>query len=130
MRKLQNFKYLKDKPVDKMVASPQFLHILNAEHDHLVTVQVVLPEIDRQDFEDRLYEAIKSDAYTDAGHNWNKQRREVVKEAMDKFLIPAGSKWTREWLRDEVEDVLAKRCGDALQDVCFSFLLISCCRLV
>ncbi|KAG8895581.1 Transcription elongation factor spt6, partial [Tulasnella sp. 403] len=111
-----NFKYLKDKPIDKMTDSAQFLHILQAESEHLVTLHIRLPESVQNAFQDQLYNAFASAASDEIGKAWNAQRKEVVKEAMDKFLIPVGAKWAREWLREEVEDSLAKRCGDSLQD--------------
>lgn len=100
-----------------MVDSAQFLYILQAEREHLVTVQINLLENVQKVFEDQLYESFASEAHSSVAQAWNEQRKLVVRETMDKFLLPLGSKWAREWLREEVEDTLAKKAGDSLQDV-------------
>jgi transcription elongation factor SPT6 len=113
----QNFKYLKDKPITLMTELPQFLHILAAEADHLVTVDIHLPPEKQHEFQQHIIDACSSDSYSDIAKAWNDQRAEVVREAMEKFLLPAGSKWAREWVRDEVEDFLAANCGEVLEEV-------------
>ena len=100
-----------------MTDSSQFLLILQAEREHLVTVSVKLPENVQQVFEDQLYDSFASEDAGALAKAWNAQRKEAVKEAMEKYLLPMGAKWAREWLREEVEDMLAKKAGDALQDV-------------
>ncbi|KAF8522273.1 transcription elongation factor Spt6 [Hysterangium stoloniferum] len=114
--KYYNFKYLKDKPITLMNESPQFLHILAAEAEHLVIMDITLPPEKQREFEQRLNEAYSSDSYSDTVKAWNDQRAEVVHEAMEKYLLPAGSKWAREWMREEVEDFLAANCGDILEE--------------
>ncbi|KAF8576398.1 transcription elongation factor Spt6 [Ramaria rubella] len=114
--KYYNFKYLLDKPITLMTESPQFLHILAAEADHLVTVDIHLPTEKQHAFQQRLVDAYSSDSYSDTAKAWNDQRAEVVREAMEKYLLPAGSKWAREWIREEVEDFLAANCGEVLEE--------------
>lgn len=113
----QNFKFLKEKPIEKMKDSPQFLHILQAEHDHLITVQIKLHDQAQQVLERDLSNAFTSDGTGPVSKAWNAQRKLVVAEALEKHLLPLGTKWAREWLREEIEDGLAKKCGDSLQDV-------------
>ncbi|KAJ3557008.1 hypothetical protein NM688_g1705 [Phlebia brevispora] len=105
-----NFKYLRDKPVVDMLLSSQFLHILQAESEHLVTVSITLPPETVGEFERRLNEAFASDSFSDSARAWNAQRLRVVQEAIEQHLIPAAVKWTREWLREEVEDFICKHC--------------------
>lgn len=101
-----------------MTESPQFLHILAAEAEHLVTVNIFLSQEKIRQFEKDLIEAYSSDGYSDTAKAWNDQRTEVIREAMEKYLLPAGSKWAREWIREEVEDLLAANCGECLEEVC------------
>jgi len=110
-----------------MNESPQFLHILAAEAEHLVTVKIHLPNEKQHEFQQKLIDAYSSDSYSDTAKAWNEQRAEVVQEAMEKYLLPAGSKWAREWLREEVEDFLSNICGEALEEVVSVFASIPWC---
>ncbi|CAG8631143.1 14559_t:CDS:2 [Acaulospora colombiana] len=104
-------------PLRLMTKSSQFLHIMSAEAEHLVTVQVGIPEETRRQFVDDLRQAVSSDGYSDASRLWNEVRAQAVTEAVDKHFIPYGAKWIREWLREEVEDWVARKCGDELEQV-------------
>ncbi|KAJ3517179.1 hypothetical protein NLJ89_g675 [Agrocybe chaxingu] len=110
-----SFKYLFQKPIDEMLRSPQFLHILAAESEHLVTISVSIPADAKAAFERRFLDAFSSDNFTDSAKAWNAERSRVVQEVIEQHLIPAGVKWTREYIRDEVEDMLALKCRDQLQ---------------
>lgn len=114
---MQNFKYLKNKPVKAMLDTPQFLHILAAEAEHLIAVHIELPAGPLHEFQSALMEGFTSDSFSDTVKAWNEQRSLVIKEALDKHLLPIGIKWVREWLREEVEDFLAKRCALIFQQV-------------
>jgi transcription elongation factor SPT6 len=100
-----------------MLESSQFLNILEAEAQHLVTLSIVLPSEAKAQFERSLNDAFASDSYSGAAKAWNEERSRVVQEALEHHLIPVGAKWTREWVREEVEDFLANRCGDILKEV-------------
>jgi transcription elongation factor SPT6 len=100
-----------------MLESSQFLNILAAEAEHLVTLSIFLPMEAKAQFERNLNEAFASDSYSDTAKAWNEERSRVVQEALEQHLIPGGAKWIREWLREEVEDFLAIRCGDILKEV-------------
>ncbi|KAJ7581475.1 transcription elongation factor SPT6 [Mycena floridula] len=106
-----NFKYLFQKPAKHMLDSAQFLHILAAEAEHLVTLHIFIPPGVKDTLENRLTDAFTSDAFTPSAQSWNDERRLVVREVIDQHLIPAAVKWTREFLREEVEDHLAANCG-------------------
>lgn len=115
-----------------MLQTSQFLHILHAEADHLVTVSITLPADTVGDFERRLNEAFASDSFSDSARAWNAQRLRVVQEAIEQHLLPAAVKWTREWLREEVEEFICRQCAESLREVCCIIvfpseqILISC----
>jgi transcription elongation factor SPT6 len=113
----QNFKYLHKKRAEDLTQSPQFLHILAAETEHLVTVSVTLPAEVFAQFERQLVEAFSSDSYSDAGRAWNAERLRVVQETLEQHLIPVAVKWTREWIREEAEEFLCRECAYALREV-------------
>lgn len=111
-----NFKYLHHKSIMQMMDTPQFLHILAAEAELLVTVSTFLTNDAKSKFERRLNDAFASDSYSDTARAWNEERSRVVQEALEQHLIPVGVKWAREWLREEVEDTLAAHCGNVLRE--------------
>ncbi|KAJ7097816.1 transcription elongation factor SPT6 [Mycena belliarum] len=113
--KFFNFKYLYQKPVKDMLESAQFLHMLNAESKNLITISIFLPPDIKATFERRLTDALASDSFSEAARSWNEQGSFVVQEVLDQHLLPLGAKWTREYIREEVEDVLAAKCGSALK---------------
>lgn len=100
-----------------MLESSQFLHILAAEAEHLVNVVISVPTQAVNDFERRLNDAFASDSFSDAARAWNAERLRVVQEVIQLHLIPTGTKWAREYLREEVEDFLATRCAGRLRSV-------------
>jgi transcription elongation factor SPT6 len=54
-------------------------------------------------------------SFSDAAKAWNAERYLVFEEVIEQHLIPAGIKWTREFIGEEVEDYLAERCGGRLR---------------
>ncbi|KAF7304824.1 Transcription elongation factor Spt6 [Mycena kentingensis (nom. inval.)] len=110
------FKYLRRKPVAEMFADAQFLHMLKAEEENLITISVSLDEEVKSSFERRLTAAFESDSFIDSARAWNEQGALVVREVMEQHLLPMGAKWLREYLRDEVEDVVARQCAEVLRD--------------
>ena len=107
-----------------MLESSQFLNILEAEALHLVTLTIILPSDAKAQFERSLNDAFASDSYSDAAKGWNEERSRVIQEVMEHHLIPVGAKWTREWVREEVEDFLAIRCGDILKEVSVAIMIL------
>lgn len=100
-----------------MLDSAQFLHILAAEAELLVTVSIYLTNEAKAKFERQLNDAFASDSYSDIARSWNEERSRVVQEALEYHLVPIGTKWAREWLREEVEDALAIHCSNKLKEV-------------
>ncbi|KAJ3999147.1 transcription elongation factor SPT6 [Lentinula boryana] len=109
------FKYLLNKPVETLIESSQFLYILKAEQELLVTVTIHLPSEIKDNFERRLIDAFSSDLLRESTKAWNEERSRVVQEVMEQHLIPAAVKWMREFLREEEEDYVSSRCGDELR---------------
>ena len=110
------------KPIKDMADSAQFLHILTAELQHLVTVTISIPPDVKSTFERRLLDAFSSDNFSESAKAWNAERSLVVQEVIDQHLIPAGIKWTREFLREEVEDFLARKCSEKFREVSRSII--------
>jgi transcription elongation factor SPT6 len=101
-----------------MLNDAQFLHILAAEADHLVTVSIELSPLDNTKLQGEISRAFTSDGFSDVASAWNSQRTQIVEEVIEKHLIPVGAKYIREWLREEVEETLANKCADVLERVC------------
>ncbi len=97
--------------------SSQFLHMIAAENAHLVTISIFLPVDAYSAFERRLNDAFASDSFSESAKAWNEERARIVQEVLTQHLIPAGVKWMREYLRDEVEDFLAAGCAAGLRKV-------------
>jgi len=114
----QNFKYLLRKPIREMLESAQFLHILAAEAEHLVTVMIFLPHESKSDLEQKLNTAFSSDSFSEAARAWNIERSRVTQDVIEQHFVPLGSKWVREYLREEVEDFLSQSCAAKLRKVC------------
>ena len=88
--------------------------ILGAENEHLVTISIFITQDVRSGFERKLLDAFSSDSFSDAAKAWNAERSLVVEEMIEQHLIPAGTKWTREFIWEEVEDYLTEQCNDCL----------------
>ena len=100
-----------------MLQEAQFLNILAAEAEHLVTVNITLRPEAKAVFERKLNDAFASDSFSDTARAWNEERSRVVQETFDQHLLPVGVKWIREWISDEVEDYLARQCAHVLREV-------------
>ena len=42
---------------------------------------------------------------------------EISEETLEQHLVPVAVKWTREWIREEAEDYLARECAYTLREV-------------
>jgi transcription elongation factor SPT6 len=87
------------------------------EANNVVTVSITLSDEEKNDFENKLSFAFVSDSFSDMANAWNAERRRVITETINQHLLPHWAKWTREWLREEVEDLLSRQCGDSLREV-------------
>lgn len=114
-----NFKFLRHKPVgqfvvvnqpDSIPAPAQYLMILEAEEELLVRVNVDIVPQALRDFENMLLNSYKSDELSEISQEWNDVRKDVIQQACDDFLFPAGKLWVREWLREECLEFLGRTC--------------------
>ena len=121
------FLYLKNKPIEKLTEeSTQFLSILSAEREDLITVSIGFHVEVYEEIVDTIHNACKNDGISDVVDGWNEFTREAIFEAFSQFLMPSAIKYTREWLREKQEDYLAHRCTQALSEVCALFNLRTC----
>ena len=94
--------------------------ILDAEAKNLVTVTISLPIDAKERIINQIMEAFQTDGFSDTSRAWNDERRAAVEEAVDTHFIPLGTKWVREYLRDECEELLAKHLYVSASKVCLS----------
>jgi transcription elongation factor SPT6 len=109
--------YLKDKRIGDLTQTDQFLNIVKAETEGSLTVAITLPPDVMSGFESKLRNAFSSDGFSESVKLWNAERLLVVNEALDKHLIPAGTKWAREYVTLQEEDFLASVAGQCLLNV-------------
>lgn len=109
------FKFLKNKPVNRLMGE-QFLHIANGEKDKLLEVHFSIEPVDsidpRRTLMSPYYESLKALYYSDFSSivtkEWNDQREEAVKRAMNKYLLPSFEKQLRDKLVKEAQDKIIK----------------------
>ncbi|CAE6414499.1 unnamed protein product [Rhizoctonia solani] len=110
-----SFKFIVEKPIESLISSPQYLHILSAESELLLNVTITATRSRIHEITTSLENAYASDSFSDSAKAWNEQRRAVISEALEKHLIPQAITWTKEWLREEVEDYLANKAAEQLE---------------
>ena len=114
---LQTFKFLTNKPAESFASDPQFLHMLRAEEEGLITIDVHIPDDSLELFADAMYRCVEAKDYGTVATAWNKLRKEVVQGVVKDHLLPVGSKWLREHMKSEAEDYVAEHCGKQLEYV-------------
>jgi hypothetical protein len=97
--------------------SPQFLHMLQAEEEGLIRIEVQVQEPQTESFVGTLVRCSRSDEYGEISKEWNELREAVCRDLVNRLLLPMGSKWIREHLRGEAEDYVAERCRLELEFV-------------
>ena len=100
-----------------MLTEPQYLHILKAESELLVTVDIHLQPEAIEQWSNSFYEAVLSEDDNEVVRAWNDERRLVIKEVLETTLLPLGAKWMKEWAREQAEDHLAKVAATRLHEV-------------
>ncbi|WFD25267.1 Transcription elongation factor spt6 [Malassezia nana] len=109
------FKFLRAKPVSAVLQNAsQFLQMVQAEEERLVTLTLRLPFEMATKLERRLQEQFVSDGMSAVSQSWNEQRTAVVEEACASFLLPLGRMWTHEWLVEECREALLRYCEQGL----------------
>lgn len=97
--------------------TPQWLHILKAEEEGLITISIVVTDHQMKGIVDALERCCVSTDYGEVASKWNELRRGICRDVLDKHLIPMGSKWVKEYLRGQAEDFVAERCRMELEFV-------------
>jgi transcription elongation factor SPT6 len=98
------FKYLKDQSLPAIAGNPaRYLKMLKAESDGLVEIIYELQDSGRLIRD--LYEFIVSDNYSEVADAWNRERREVIDMAMQKF---------ESLFRKSLQDELRTACEDEI----------------
>ncbi|WWD16106.1 transcription elongation factor SPT6 [Kwoniella shandongensis] len=110
-----NFKFLTKKPVPMFKDSPQFLHMLKAEEEGLITITIEADEAQVQSFVETLVRCCRSNDYGEISTAWNAIRAEICSDVTRKYLVPAAAKWLKEHLKSEAEEYVAERCRTELE---------------
>ncbi|GAA5879533.1 hypothetical protein JCM1840_003438 [Sporobolomyces johnsonii] len=100
------FKYLKDKPITEFLRSPQWLQILAAESEGLVTASIVLPQGARDRFVAELKKMYLSDYTSALADEWNDLRTDILKETLEEHFVPLGAQWARSSLKEDAEELV------------------------
>jgi transcription elongation factor SPT6 len=108
---------LTNKPLDAFAHSSQFLHILAAEQDLLVTVTVHLRAEELATLRNDLTKAYLSDWSSSRAQAWNDIRTDIIEAALNEHLLPLASRWTRDWLKEKAEQYVGERCSEILESV-------------
>lgn len=112
----QAFKYLLDKPIDRLLESAQFLQILAAEGEGLVTVDIHVKKEALRKLTQEFYNVYLSDLTSADATAWNKIREEIIMEMLQMHLLPLGARWTRDWLKEMEEEYVCTRCAARLEE--------------
>lgn len=97
--------------------SPQFLHMLKAEEEGLITISISVAAMERSQFVDALLRCATTNDYGSVASAWNELRKEICEQTFDQHLGPSASKWAREHLRSMAEEFVAERCRMELEFV-------------
>eukprot|EP01103_Thecamoeba_quadrilineata_P002191 TRINITY_DN12187_c0_g1_i1.p1 TRINITY_DN12187_c0_g1~~TRINITY_DN12187_c0_g1_i1.p1 ORF type:complete len:1503 (+),score=258.15 TRINITY_DN12187_c0_g1_i1:257-4510(+) len=125
-------KRLYRKPYSEFRSGHQFLEILKAEKEGFIEVSIDLPQEDQEGFRD-IENLYLSTRYSNITHEWNEQRKLVLKEAFENQLIPLFIKEIRRKLLNDASERVAKECADRLKNKIFcvpprpNHGVLSCC---
>ena len=97
--------------------SPQFLHILKAEEEGLITISIEVGELETTQFSGTLVRCVRSMDYGEIATAWNTLRQEICETVVEKHLIPSAAKWAKEHMKGEAEEFVAERCRLELEFV-------------
>ncbi|WWC89746.1 transcription elongation factor SPT6 [Kwoniella dendrophila CBS 6074] len=110
-----NFKFLTNKPVNKFKDSPQFLHMLKAEEEGLITITLDADDSQIQSFVETLVRCCRSNDYGEISTAWNALRAEICSDVTRKYLVPSAARWLKEHLKTEADEFVADRCRSELE---------------
>ncbi|KAI8057944.1 hypothetical protein BDF22DRAFT_739348 [Syncephalis plumigaleata] len=105
------FKYLRGKLLRRF-EDAQFLEILQAERDQMVTIEIMLPDAERH--MNHCVQLFISDNVSETADKWNNLRRDILDHTFNKLLLPAMAKWARDWLCGRAEEYITNQVNLAL----------------
>lgn len=112
------FKFLTDKPIPNFKDSAQFLHLLKAEEEGLITISISAPEESTKEFISALSRCAQSKDYSELAVSWNAERGQVIDTAFRKHYLPAACRWIKEQLRTDAETWVCDQARLTLEDRC------------
>jgi transcription elongation factor SPT6 len=110
MTKSQPFKYIEGKPIHESRYQPQFLAMLAAEAEGLVTLDFTLPLDAKRLLRDQLHRVYLSDFSSGDAKAWNGLREDVLKAAVEDHIIPSIASWIKTKLKDDAEEMVLRKC--------------------
>jgi transcription elongation factor SPT6 len=118
-------KYQKERPLFHF-KDMEFLHLLQAEEDGLVTIQVTIDRIKPNSMtglpEPYLNEIIQLymvDEFSDVVNKWNEERRSALEMALNKMLYPVLEKEMKAKMKQEALQIISMQCGRKLREQLF-----------
>lgn len=114
---MQTFKFLTNKPARDFAGSPQWLQILKAEDDGLITIDISVSPDQTAGMLEALGRCCKSADHGEVATAWNELRQEVCARLVSEYLMPVGKRWLREYLRGQAEDHVAEAARQELEYV-------------
>lgn len=117
-------KYLKEKPLTSF-QDMQFLHLLQAEEDGMLTVQITIDrrkhgaEGSVEPYVNEIIQLYKKDEFSDVVNKWNEERRAAMEMALSKMLYPLIEKEMKVRMKQEALQLINKQCALKLREQLF-----------
>ena len=118
-------KYLKEKPLN-LFTDLQFLHLLQAEEDGLLTVHVTIDRAkqnsvtgEAEPYLNEIIQLYKKDEFSDVVNKWNEERRSAMELALSKMLYPVLEKEIKSKMKQEALLMINMQCAATLQEELF-----------
>jgi len=106
---------LANKPVVDFTG-PQFLKILKANNEKLLTYSIDIPEaVMQKEFIDRMKEFFQSEGQSEVAHTWNEEREKILLEALKENLFPLFQNQLKDSLTRKAEEAVINSCAEKLE---------------
>ncbi|KAL7424162.1 Transcription elongation factor spt6 [Cryptotrichosporon argae] len=109
------FKFLTNKPIELFKDTPQFLHMLAAEAEGLIKIDITVPDERIGEFAGTLVRCCKSEGIDEIAMAWNALREEICQDVVRNHYVPAAIRWVKEHMRSQAEEFVAERCRMELE---------------
>jgi transcription elongation factor SPT6 len=113
----QSFKFLTDKPVSEFKNIPQFLHMLKAEEEGLIKIDIYAQAEQSKRFLESFLTVTRTNDWSEVALAWNELRKQMCYDLLHVDLIPMATRWVREHLKVEAEDWIADAARSQLEYV-------------